>query len=207
LYVAWQVGKFFDSASSVITAVATALLSVITFLLFRLGREQSETSRAQLRAYINAVPKGLSLSEDMRTLRIYLEIKNVGVTPAFETQTIWGSIVRPQGLTEPMEFAEDAAFRGARPVVYPGLAHTPSRLKALTDEELKKLIDPSSGFALYVGGKVRYLDAFKRDQEAEFCCFATAIDFIQWYATAKDKIGIADHVPFRFAEFHNTATC
>ena len=65
----WQLAKGLDSASVAVTALATILLAVITWRLVLAGREQSATTRSQLRAYLSVVVGGAIYQETAKNLR------------------------------------------------------------------------------------------------------------------------------------------
>lgn len=108
----YHVAIFFDCEVWVLntnsgagTAVATAFLVWITYLLVRLGREQSSTTRAQLRAYVKAShlhPGIMWTSRGIGGFDVGIRIKNFGQTPAEITDTLFTYEILPTGHLPPM---------------------------------------------------------------------------------------------------------
>ena len=76
LIALWKIGKALDDPG-----IATVLLAVITGGLVLLGREQSKTTRAQLRAYISIKSK-LVMKSSLLAEGKFL-VRNTGQTPAY----------------------------------------------------------------------------------------------------------------------------
>jgi hypothetical protein len=83
LGVIWKIIKTLDASSVFLTAIATAGLVAVTYLLVKLGKEQGRTSRAQLRPYVFISKIGFTRDED-NVLLLKFAAKNYGkATPAF----------------------------------------------------------------------------------------------------------------------------
>lgn len=90
---AYQITVFFilyieqvlEAHAGAITGVATTLLAVITWRLVTLGREQSLTTRRQLRAYIGI--EGFQAHLHGNEISVGVTLKNFGQTPGYNFQT------------------------------------------------------------------------------------------------------------------------
>src|SRR5260221_4811581 len=77
------IGQFLEAHAGAITGIATAVLAVITWRLVTLGKEQSGTTRAQLRAYLSVIV-GYAVYQDQKyKFEAKPVILNNGQTPAY----------------------------------------------------------------------------------------------------------------------------
>lgn len=167
--------------------LATAALCAITYLLVRLGHEQSETTRAQLRAYA-LVAKASVVNLKEGEPEAIIKIKNFGQTPARKIRVGMGIG------TEKWPFAEFTW-----PVFDPsGNAKSVRVLGPNDDFVLRKRfpspIDPGlvmaicdGTWAFWVTGKVVYEDVFGEERVTEFCMFTTKITGIGKLAAVEDR--------------------
>jgi hypothetical protein len=174
LFFVVQVGKALNDYGVALTAVTTALLAYTTFLLVRLGREQSETTRAQLRAYVNVIGKDLIQPGPIQpTFTNQLEIRNVGATPAYKVRIESATRPLPYPLGKDFDFAITPAGRNPSVMMLgPGRgAGHDSYSDPLSPAESVKIKTQDSGSRLYTFGTVNYEDVFRRKQHTNFCFF------------------------------------
>lgn len=196
---------FANENGNAITGIATILLGLITGLLVWIAYDQSRTSRAQLRAYVSALPQGMVLDKDGRTVIAIVQVKNVGQTPAFRAQTRSAIIV--EKLPPPKAFHLNPVDEGKVVptfVMFPGGEHVNAPRKFLDGDELMKMDDGKHG--LYMFGRVTYRDIFRAEQWTEFCAVLEKRDFKEWLATASTKRGEEIAARFKFTEGNNTAS-
>ena len=83
----YRIGCWLDAHNGAITGVATGLLAIITAWLVFVAREQSRTTRAQLRAYV--FPKKIGVNLYIGQVPKYcVLIRNTGQTPAYKLHCI-----------------------------------------------------------------------------------------------------------------------
>jgi hypothetical protein len=88
LVAIWQFGKILQWISPVAEAVAAGALTIVTWRLVALGREQSKTTRAQLRAYVDVIPRGIAQLEDKPGYVAHLAFVNRGNLPARKLRAV-----------------------------------------------------------------------------------------------------------------------
>jgi hypothetical protein len=103
--------RFADTHNALITALATVLLSAITFGLILSGVDQQNTSRAQLRAYVFVDNAEITHIEDGAGVpEGHVFIKNFGQTPAYKVTSVAGFAISvhppPQNLNLTITEAE-----------------------------------------------------------------------------------------------------
>jgi hypothetical protein len=190
--------------SVVIGAVATALLTAITYFLWRLERETGETNEAQLRAYVEVEPKGFKLAPNGKDLTVYIERKNVGKTPAIAAEVYWNIGVMEKPWTKPLELNESIPPSGiVRAITYPDKANALAKEIPLPDEQIYDLMCPQCGVALYVFGRTRYRDIFGKTIEADFCTYIDHADFVAWREAALKQPNAILPAHFRYSVFNN----
>ncbi len=198
-------GHFIHENGDAITALATVLLALITYLLVRLGHEQSNTTRAQLRAYLSVLPQGGCIIDNtVGKLRFFIDASNVGQTPSFNTEFMWGIQVRPKKAGFIRIEADKEALKPSS-VMYPGATHALGKPVQLTDDEIASIT--ADTHAIFIFGQVTFLDAFGRKQYAAFNSFLDKEGFDNFLATA----GGAGHgakvkAAFKFAYSFNHAS-
>jgi hypothetical protein len=82
------IGQFLEAHAGAITGVATAILAIITWRIVSLGKDQSETTRKQLRAYLSIVIGQATYQDDARNIRFEAKplLINNGETPAYNVR-------------------------------------------------------------------------------------------------------------------------
>lgn len=163
-----------DEHNGLVTAVATVLLMGITYMLVQLGREQSKTTRAQLRAYvmIDTVAKTGVEPDTVPAGRV--KIKNFGQTPAHNVRAVIG-----------MGFArfpfKDMQWHSktAVPEAQFGRSLGPNDNFSLSIDLARTITAPQivameeGRWALWINGKIFYRDVFDTEHETEFGLFTT----------------------------------
>jgi hypothetical protein len=163
-------GVTIDANNGTLSALATLLLALITYWLFELSREQGNTDRAQLRAYVM-----VAATADTRIIsgaipQVKIRIKNFGQTPAHNVKVATHTQFTEFPFADEFEFADPAAQFG-RPlgpqddfsllVTWDGCTVTPEKIGALVDNR----------WALRMNAKVTYEDIFDKQHETRFAVF------------------------------------
>ena len=167
-FVLQSIAQFLSGYSDLVTALSTAFLVIVTLMLVNLGRDQSQTTRAQLRAYVS-ISAG---DPEMHTfvdgnIGIHLKIKNTGATPAYNVRQIVTVDIFPTVLSAPLEDHSEkippaGSTVGPNSEVYVFARHA----RPLTDEDAASLTSQEDIFYIY--GKVLYEDVFKVEQTTNF---------------------------------------
>jgi archaellum component FlaG (FlaF/FlaG flagellin family) len=199
-----RAAKFIDSFSGFVTAIAAAMLTAITIKLARLEAESGKTSRAELRTYLSAIAKGVTVAADGETLTVYVEIKNAGQTPAFNMVVPTGVIVLPPN--ERFQIGKikisDEQIDTLPPVTLPkdGASVVVPTIQLSYADRIRFL---SSSHRFYVFGLITYQDVFGDFQWTEFCAYLDFKRFVPFFDIAKSAPDEKVNVSFKVAEFGN----
>jgi hypothetical protein len=214
------VGGFLESTEGegLITSFATILIAVFTFTLYvatteqgRLTRESIDesklSSQRQLRAYVAASPLKAFIADGQ--FGVVVQLKNTGVTPAFETRCLWQLDVG----AKPRKGDFDYGFANPNDdpiptfVLYPNSEHTSARTHAISEAELANIENGTDIIRAF--GIVFYIDAFGNDQTGKFYCYMDKLGYKMWMANfmaqpTDNRKPIA--APFKFTEGNNCAS-
>lgn len=170
------IGAFLRKYADVVTGIATGLLAYITYRLVVLGREQSETARAELRAYVFAT--GVIPEFDLLPVnghynwRLRPEWTNHGSTQTRKLRLYSDCELRTTTLPVGFPFTEKHPFgTGLLPphVSMNGGSAPILQNPAITPQDI---LDVIAGHKfLYLWGWARYFDVFPGTQEhiTRFC--------------------------------------
>jgi hypothetical protein len=183
------VGQVLELHAGAITGVATAILAFITWRLVTLGKEQSNTSRAELRAYLSVVVGGAVYQERARGLKFEAKpvILNNGKTPAYNVryraraEVLTDSVSKTFVFTAPPDTPHSQASIGPQEnrILSAVLDHF------VADNEIQD-IKSGNGKALWVWGIVHYDDVFKCPRFTQFC------QRLAWLPDDRNVIGSYD---------------
>jgi hypothetical protein len=170
--IAVAAGYFLDHYSGTITGIATFLLAVITWRLVILGKEQSNTTRAQLRAYLLVDSIELQQGANYYWNAVVI-VRNFGVTPAYEVNILVANEWRARS-----DIQVNLPLPGhlpARPsaVIAPG--HPVNLLidiGGLSPNPLDWAILANGGKRPFIWGRISYVDAFGRKRWSTFQFFS-----------------------------------
>lgn len=103
-------GLFIYENHGAITALSTVLLAAITFGILWLGFKQSETSRAELRAYLSVTIGAAVFQDHAIPLRFEGKptLRNNGKTPAYNVRYIGKADIIPDSLVDSYVFSVSA---------------------------------------------------------------------------------------------------
>lgn len=191
-------------------ALGAILLSLVgTALVAATFLAQQMTSRAELRAYVRATPKGLPRFIEGEKACALIEVTNSGATPAYDMVQYGTVLVLKHPLTsDPLS----NIIRHGIPA--PTTLHNGSdALKAniygydkVTPEQMADI--ESGAKAIFVIGNVEYRDAFRRRHVTEFCYF---LDKEALEAAEKAPVIVGEdgkplrHLKWGLANLHNDA--
>lgn len=158
-------GVSFEANGDTITALSTALLTVVTVMLMFLAGEQTRTSRAELRGYVFAemgpveIEVGKIPTMDVRT-------KNYGTTPVRK--------LAMTGMITVLDLPIDVATMNIPKEEPPEFTLPPGEFHKLriegtaklTEGDLKSIADGKC--ALFFTGLIIYRDAFGERRETRF---------------------------------------
>lgn len=201
-------GNTVDSNNGTITAIGTALLAWITYMLVSLGRDQSKTTRAELRAYV--FPRIAKLEKFSLTEPIVVTAawKNAGHTPARLFETHGGIFVGSLPLEDDAHFEDKApnepelTGRHSKSALFPGVevAIDYESPKALSDLGVQEAI-VKGRVAIYVVGRAFYRDIFDIDRSSLFCAFIDPDDAARLIDATRKNLPLKDFV-VRFSNAH-----
>jgi hypothetical protein len=149
--------------SGILVAVFTGILTLYTILLWKSGEKHSER---ELRAYVFPVAftirnfkTTLSSVSTSQRISAFVKIKNTGQTPAYKFTCQVKMIVVPFPQTDFTFSKEEAEFTPGYLGPEGTLSYSPVKDTMLTREQAKHVID--GAWAIYVFGRIDYVDAFK----------------------------------------------
>jgi hypothetical protein len=170
--VVYQTARWFDVHNGTVTGIATVFLAIITAWLVFVARDQSNTTRAQLRAYVFVsgarIVHGIT---DNNILEAHIEIKNSGQTPAYKLTSVCGlafdTYPPPQSITLTVPDQDYLSLAKTQMVLGPGDKTFPiARERPLTSIGKANLV--AGTMAIWVYGEIRYRDAFRREQWTKY---------------------------------------
>ena len=167
-----------------ITALSGVLLAVITGWLVFVARDQSKTTRAQLRAYVRPDVLGLKAFSLTSPIEITVEWKNTGATPAKDFEAhglVWlAALPLPDNADfEPGDPKEDPKIgRHGKTAIFPQ-AITHADYVAEHDPQISPEVANAiiaGRVAIYVIAEAIYLDIFDRQHTSRMCRFIAPAD-------------------------------
>lgn len=158
--------EFLTAISTTVIALFTIILAYSTVKLWRAGERHAER---ELRAYVfvtecNIKNVGIGLVPDAG-----ITVKNTGQTPAYRTRAISNIVYSDYPLGGDADIPElQFTAVAAQITLGPGMMlfpqHGPGR--ALTEDEFTAII--SGAGALFIIGRIHYIDAFGRPRNSHF---------------------------------------
>ena len=150
---------FANENGAAITGLATVLLTVVTFLLVWIARNQYITTRRQLRAWVLVTGGWLKNFGQGLVPHIEVRVVNTGQTPAFDVQVVNATILGAIPFTDVFPIIEIGPA-APRATLGPGVdlrpvAKDPTKLSR---EECDAIAQGTMG--LYIFGKIRDRDIF-----------------------------------------------
>jgi hypothetical protein len=169
-YILFQLIHISNKYNGLITAIATVLLAVITCGLVLLGRDQSRTSRAELRAYLSVTIGAAIFQDDRLRFEGKPTVVNNGQTPAYNVRYS----IRSEILTE--SIAANYIFTAPpdTPRSQSSIGPRENRLMSgvlsyrVQDGEVAD-IKYGKGKCLWTWGVVYYDDVFGKTHFTQFC--------------------------------------
>lgn len=188
--------SFVIDNNAAITAVATVLLTIVTGGLVFVGYRQIVTTRAQLRAYVWAVPAIVdNKSLGAGKLRITFKISNAGATPAYQLTNSAVLIIERFPLRPNYPFPVLPSLEKSKSVLYPHTSvegHAENQI-AFTSDQMNE-IAASTEKRVYIFGRIDYVDAFRDPRWAKFCM-----------ATVENPFVGTGEIRFQHSSQHNEA--
>jgi hypothetical protein len=160
------IGQVLEAHAGAITGVATAILAVITWRIVTLGKEQSGTTRAQLRAYVKMSHRapGVMFSDDGCDVR--LGVKNYGPTPAQVTNALVNFVILAAGQRLPIPPVYEVPAREAvRAFLVIGDEVYFTENSTISLDDVRTMPE---GSTLCVFGYVDYIDIFGMRQRGGY---------------------------------------
>jgi hypothetical protein len=157
--------RLVDRHSGFFAAIVSALLALITWRQASIAREQSNTSRAQLRAYV-MVDKATTIGFGPNP-RAQVFFKNYGQTPAYDL-VIWTSVEVAVNDLKRRPSAPPSGPAASGSLGPGGFVHTfdpPDRV--ILPNEVEAVRDGRASF--YVYGQASYKDVFGNNHATDFC--------------------------------------
>jgi hypothetical protein len=139
--------------------LVTAGLVVVTGGLVRVGRRQIKDARALQRAYVSALPGGISTHTTSGQLLAHVEFKNVGHLPASQVKSLLKFTTSDDPDWSPLPIDDkDLRPAGALPI---GVSVTIGTHGIGPPQPWTKY--------LYAWGRVTYVDGFGNERWTNFC--------------------------------------
>ena len=175
-------GYFIGEAGNAITALATILIAIFTWTLWRTSAAQAQltvvaiqdakiASQRENRAYIEVLPKQI-MYKDAATMFVFFWLKNTGQTPAFYLTCLIDIKVMEHPWKHPAKFTMAQEDEG-KPIpisnIFPGGDQRIPKQFSWSEDDLKLL--KAGRHAIYAFGRAEFVDAFKIKQWSEFCAF------------------------------------
>ena len=183
------IGQVLERHSGAIIGVATVVLAVITWRLVTLGRGQSETTRAQLRAYLSVIIGSAIYQERDKGLRFEAKpaIVNNGQTPAYKVRYRIKADIFTDSVALGYTFTEPPDVPMSQSSIGPHETRLMSAIlpHLVPDAEIQDILD-GNGKALFVWGVVHYDDVFGRPHFTQFC------QRITWLKDRSNIFGLYD---------------
>jgi len=155
--IVYRTARWFDVHNGTVTGVATVLLAIITAWLVFVARDQSKTTRAQLRAYVGVTTRNTPNLIVGENQMFGIFITNYGNTPALKVKD-WGDIrIKEYPLRSELPAL---TFRNDMIPVNPQ-QKVPiefQMIAALSASELANIRNDIQ--RMYVYGKIEYFDVF-----------------------------------------------
>jgi hypothetical protein len=179
VYFVLYIGQFLDAHGGAIAGVATVILAYITWRLVTLGKDQSETTRAQLRAYLSVVVGAAIYQERDKELRFEGKpaILNNGQTPAYNVRYRIKADILTDSVAKDFVFSEPPDVPQSQSSIGPKENRLMSAVvdHYVDDAEVQDIVN-GKGKSLYVWGVVHYDDVFG---EPRFTQFAQKLLWVQ----------------------------
>lgn len=176
-YVVFLVISIADAHNGLITAIATILLTWITYMLVQLGREQSNTTRSQLRAYVCAKSSKIENFAVGQRPKATIVLENVGQTPAYryrgQRMIVREAFPFPHPLPINFEQLPGGAKESDLPARDLGTGGESPLTVELDNELTQPMIDliTEKRAALYLIGVAYYDDIFGDPHETHYCLY------------------------------------
>jgi hypothetical protein len=190
------IGQVLEAHAGAITGVATVVLAVITWRIVTLGKEQSETTRAQLRAYLSVVI-GTAVYQD-RINNFQFEAKpsivNNGATPAYNVRYSAKAEILTDRIAESYIFREPSVPPQSQSSIGPREIRYMTAMLGyqVAESDIQDILD-GKGKALWVWGVVYYDDVFRRPHFTQFCQRIIWLkDRSNIYGTYDGRFGLSD---------------
>jgi hypothetical protein len=165
------IGQILEAHAGAITGIATVVLAVITWRLVTLGREQSRTARAQLRAYLSVViGDGVYQEGAIYKFEAKPVIVNNGQTPAYNVRYRIKADIFTDSVAASFTFTEPPDVSKSQSSIGPHENRLMSGIlgHVVPETEIQD-IKAGIGKALWVWGVVHYDDVFQRPHFTQFC--------------------------------------
>jgi hypothetical protein len=160
------VGQILEAHAGAITGLATVVLAIITWRLVTLSREQSQTVRAQLRAYLFIKAPKVLVFNAHKECAHEMWIRNYGQTPAHDVVVVTNTdffeadnVVFPK-LKEPDQISKSSIAPSGE-IIFTTTTDDP-----LTVDQLNSVASGKQAFFLW--GEIRYTDSFECAQTTRF---------------------------------------
>jgi hypothetical protein len=157
----------------------TTALALFTYWLWGATRKlvvgSEQTAQKQLRAYISMVGGSITLQNNAMFIRIYIQVKNSGQTPAYKVSTWVTHQIRDLPQFDPsFTEAQPPEQRGGRSIVGPQMPIDLLIDHPITPEEREGI---NNGIKrIYVWGQIDYTDVFNEPRWTKFRCISGVIN-------------------------------
>lgn len=159
---------FFTFVLAVATGYSAYVLNATDHTLKDTLKSQTASSERQLRAYVNATRSQLDMFGSTEQIKISVEVKNTGQTPAYKLRYRMEIFSGPFPLKEDLtiEAGESSSVLGPGGDVLMGPLQMANKL---TPEQVNEII--AGRMAVYAQGIIKYADAFGKDRTTKFNLF------------------------------------
>jgi hypothetical protein len=172
LSAARKSSEFLNYLSPALTALATAVIGVFTYFLYRATNGLLQHTRTIERAYVKLshTSPGAAFDENQNRVALRMEVKNCGRTPAYVTDVILTPVVLPANRSLPS--SPSYGYMAGYPSARAFLVAAPDHVFVDMNFELPEMPGVMDGtMTLYFVDYVDYIDAFKARHRAGYARF------------------------------------
>lgn len=187
-----------------ITALATAFLVCVTYILTRVAREQNKTTRDQLRAYIFIESVHRVRKSAASRWNVHIKITNFGLTPAYHVTTRV-DLAFEDGNDESAFVERNPMSEGSIVDIPPG-KHIEIPLETVDFDHYASAFAEGKKVA-FIWGETKFVDAFGGRRWLKFRLYQRSLSIIDFaYCSKGNETSENPRNPVAVAQGRNSPT-